>query len=420
MSVAARSFLSVPPRRGTKRAYGILSTYPPTPCGLATFTAALASGLEANGASVGVVRVADGTTSSGPRVIAELDNGVPASVRHATAALNSCGTVIVQHEYGLYGGTDGDEMLDILRALTVPVIVVAHTVLLDPTSHQKQVLEAICETASAVVVMAETARKRMCSRFDVDASKVTMIPHGATLASPEYQPDRSGRPVLLTWGLLGRGKGVEWAIDAMSDLKDLRPRPRYVVAGRTHPKVLSLEGEAYRDMLVARTWSQGVAPSVSFDATYRDLASLTHLVQDASVVVLPYDSQDQVTSGVLVDALAAGRPVVATAFPHAVELLSSGAGIVVPHRDAAALGAALRRVLSEPGLAASMACEAARLAPGFAWPAVARQYVALADELRADELRADELRADELRADELRADELRADGLLAEAQWVTV
>ena len=121
-------------------------------------------------------------------------------------------------------------------------------------------LEAICETASAVVVMAETARKRLCSRFDVDATKVTMIPHGATLASPDYHPDRSGRPVLLTWGLLGRGKGVEWVIDAMADLKDLRPRPRYVVAGRTHPKVLSPEGEAYREMLVARTLGQGGGP----------------------------------------------------------------------------------------------------------------------------------------------------------------
>jgi glycosyltransferase involved in cell wall biosynthesis len=316
--------------------------------------------------------------------MAELDNGVAASVREATAALNGCDTVIVQHEYGLYGGTDGDEMLDILRPLTVPAIVVAHTVLLDPTPHQKRVLEAICETASAVVVMAETARARLCARFEVDAAKVTTIPHGATLASPDYHPDRSGRPVLLTWGLLGRGKGIEWAIDAMTDLRDLRPRPRYVVAGRTHPKVVSSEGEAYREMLVARTWANGVAPSVTFDAAYRDLPSLTRLVQDATVVVLPYDSQDQVTSGVLVDALAAGRPVVATAFPHAVELLSSGAGIVVPHRDATALGAALRRVLCEPGLAESMAGEAARLAPAFSWPAVAGQYAALADDFLAD------------------------------------
>jgi glycosyltransferase involved in cell wall biosynthesis len=314
-------------------------------------------------------------------VLAELENGVPASVAEATAALNGCGVAIGQHDYGLYGGTDGDEVLDILRGLTVPSIVVAHTVLVEPTDHQKQVLEAIAETASVVVVMARTARQRLCNLFDVDAAKVAMIPHGAAMASPEYRPDRSGRPLLLTWGLLGPGKGIEWAIDAMADLRDLQPRPRYLVAGRTHPKVVSSEGEAYRDMLVARTWAMGVAPSVSFDAAYRDLVSLARLTQDASVVVLPYDSQDQVTSGVLVDAIAAGRPVVATAFPHAVELLSSGAGIVVPHRDPIALGAALRRVLTEPGLSASMARQAARLAPAFAWPAVARQYAALADSL---------------------------------------
>ncbi len=306
MSVAATLFRPVVPRPSAGRLYGILSTYPPTPCGLATFSAALARGLEANGAAVGVVRVSDGAASSDPGVMAELDNGVPASLTGATAALNGCDVAIVQHDYGLYGGTDGDEVLDILRGLTVPSIVVAHTVLLDPTDHQRQVLEAISEAASAVVVMAQTARQRLCSRFDVNASKVATIPHGAAMADPHYRPDRSGRPVLLTWGLLGRGTGIEWAIDAMADLRDLHPRPRYVVAGRTHPKVVSSEGEAYREMLVARTWAKGVAPSVTFDAAYRDLPSLTRLVQDATVVVLPYDSQDQVTSGVLVDALADG------------------------------------------------------------------------------------------------------------------
>src|SRR4029453_16766587 len=106
-------------------------------------------------------------------------------------------------------------------------------------------------------------------------------------------------------------------------------------------------------MLIKRTWVNQVAASVTFDATYRDVRSLTRLIQDAAVVVLPYDSRDQVTSGVLVDAVAAGRPVVATAFPHAVELLSSGAGIVVPHGDPAALAAALRRILPPPALAAA-------------------------------------------------------------------
>jgi glycosyltransferase involved in cell wall biosynthesis len=361
--------------------FGLLSTYPPTPCGLATFSAALARGLEANGAGVSVVRLADGTTSADPRVLTEMDNGVPASLAGASEALNSCDVAIVQHDYGLYGGADGEEVIDVLHRLTIPAIVVAHTVLLEPTAHQKKVLEEVAKAASVVVVMAMTARRRLCTRFDVDPAKVTMIPHGAATPPPQRPAPRRGRPLLLTWGLLGPGKGIESVIDAMSDLKDLNPPPRYVVAGTTHPKVLKSEGETYRDMLMARARSNGVAPLVTFDPAYRDVPSLTALIQDASVVVLPYDSRDQVTSGVLVDAIAAGRPVVATAFPHAVELLSSGAGMVVPHGDATALGAALHLFLTEPGRAAAMAREAARLAPGFGWPAIGRQYADLAERL---------------------------------------
>ncbi len=128
----------------------------------------------------------------------------------------------------------------------------------------------------------------------------------------------------------------------------------------------------------------GVADSVSFDADYRDVESLMALAQSSAVVVLPYDSTDQVTSGVLVEALASGRPVVATAFPHAVEMLSSGAGIVVDHDDPAALAAALRRVITEPRLAGAMAAEARRLAPQLAWPVVAGAYLALARRLLAE------------------------------------
>jgi glycosyltransferase involved in cell wall biosynthesis len=366
-------------RRG--RVVGILSTYPPTPCGLATFSAALARGLEANGTEVGVVRLADGARSADPRVLTEIDIDVPASVPRASVALNECDVAVVQHDYGLYGGADGEEVIDILHRLTIPSIVVAHTVLLEPTDHQKKVLEAVASAASVVVVMALTARRRLCSRYDVDPSKVTMIPHGAVTPPPRRRADYTGRPLLLTWGLLGPGKGIESAIDAMADLKDLSPLPRYVVAGSTHPKVRSSEGEAYRDMLMERARSNGVASSVTFDPAYRDVASLTALIQDASVVVLPYDSRDQVTSGVLVDAIAAGTPVVATAFPHAVELLSSGAGMVVPHGDAKALAAALRLFLTEPARSSAMATEAARLAPGFGWPAIGGQYADLAEGL---------------------------------------
>jgi glycosyltransferase involved in cell wall biosynthesis len=186
---------------------------------------------------------------------------------------------------------------------------------------------------------------------------------------------------LLTWGLLGPGKGIEWAIDALSLMKNLSPRPIYRIAGNTHPKVAALEGDAYRDMLARRTLDRGVSADVQFDAGYRNLDELAALISEASLVVLPYDSPDQVTSGVLVDAIAAGRPVIATAFPHAVELLSSGAGIVVPRRDPQALANAIHHALSSPRLLASMSDEARRLAPTLAWPSVAARYVALGEAL---------------------------------------
>ncbi len=167
------------------------------------------------------------------------------------------------------------------------------------------------------------------------------------------QRPTSQAPRLLTWGLLGPGKGIEWAIDALDLLADLVPRPNYIVAGTTHPKVREHSGEAYREMLVARAAAADTGGSVIFDDTYRDLNSLTELIQSADLVILPYDSADQVTSGVLVDAVAAGRPVVSTAFPHAVELLASGAGIVVPQRDPEALAAAIRTVSDRSGCAPS-------------------------------------------------------------------
>jgi glycosyltransferase involved in cell wall biosynthesis len=230
--------------------------------------------------------------------------------------------------------------------------------------------------------MTTAGRDRLCESFDVDPTKVSVIVHGAAvLGARAGGLDLAEQGTLLTWGLLGPGKGIEHAIDALALLRDVVPRPRYVIAGDTHPTVLAFEGEAYRDMLMARADRSRVAAQVTFDPGYRSVDGVAELLKAAAVVVLPYDSPDQVTSGVLVDAIAAGRPVVATAFPHAVELLGSGAGLVVPQGDAVALAAALRRVLTEPDLASDMAAEACRLAPDLAWSAVARQYVSLGDEL---------------------------------------
>lgn len=366
--------------RSAPVSFGILSTYSPTVCGLATFSAALAKGLELAGSDVSVVRVADGQPSASPRVVGELVGNSAPSIAACADLLSQNDVAVIQHEYGIYGGIDGDDVVEVMRQLTVPSILVAHTIPRNPTPHQKSVLEEVARLADRVVVMSDAASERLLRGFDVDRHKVSTIAHGATIP-PGAQSKRGGRPTILTWGLLGPGKGVERVIEAMGSLQELRGRPQYVVAGQTHPKVLAAEGEAYREARIEQARVSGLAGSVSFAPEYRSVSSLAVLVQSCAVVVLPYDSTDQVTSGVLVDAVASGRPVVATAFPHAIELLGTGAGIVVDHDDPDAMVSALRRVLSDPRLAGGMAAEGRRLAPTLAWPSIAMSYVALAQRL---------------------------------------
>jgi glycosyltransferase involved in cell wall biosynthesis len=182
----------------------------------------------------------------------------------------------------------------------------------------------------------------------------------------------------LTWGLLGPGKGIEHAIDAVALLRDRGLRVGYTVAGETHPRVRARDGEAYRDSLAARASAHGVADLVRFDARFLPARALGDLIGSADVVLLPYDSREQVTSGVLIEAITAGKPVVSTGFPHAVEVLSGGAGLLVGRQDPAAIADALARVFTEPGLSARMSGHAADLAPRLLWPAVALSYRDLA------------------------------------------
>ncbi|MEU8372195.1 glycosyltransferase [Micromonospora sp. NPDC048894] len=364
--------------------YGFLSTHPPTRCGLATFNSALAAQLTADGTRGGIVRVADrgDDLRAGPGVVHTWSTRTQAGWRDAATALNAFDVAVVQHEYGIYPGADGEDVLPLLRRLTVPSIVVLHTVLRRPSARQKSLLEQIVTAAGAVVTMTDTARDRLLVGYTVRPGKVTVIPHGAA-EQVGVPADRRTRPHLLTWGLLGPGKGVEWSLRALTRLQDLDPTPTYTVAGRTHPKVVEHQGEAYRAGLHRLGAQLGVAHAVDYQNVYHDQATLGRLIRSADVVVLPYDSREQVTSGVLIEAVAAGVPVVATAFPHAVELLTGGPGLVVPHQDPAALADAIRRMLTEPGLGARLAGRVRPLAADLRWPAVAARYGALAERLVA-------------------------------------
>jgi glycosyltransferase involved in cell wall biosynthesis len=377
-----------PLRSGSPASIGLLSTYPPTQCGLATFSAALREHLHRSPGEVSVVRVVDQPESHpGSEVVAHLVNGSPDSAAQAVARLNGFDVVVMQHEYGIYGGPDGVDVLEVVDGLTVPLVIVLHTVLQDPEPGQRHILLRLLRSADVVVTMTETARRRLINTYGADPQLVTVIPHGAIEHDvPVGTRPATERPVVLTWGLLGPGKGIEWAVDAMAGLRDLKPR--YLVVGKTHPKVLERDGEAYREALLARVAGHDLEDVVELDASYLDLPALAALVESADVVLLPYDSPDQVTSGVLIEAVAAGRPVVSTAFPHAIELLTDGAGLVVPQRDPAAIAAALRRILSEPGLSEAMAAQAELKAPSLFWRSVAARYQQVADGLVAAALAA--------------------------------
>jgi glycosyltransferase involved in cell wall biosynthesis len=357
---------------------GFVSTYPPTVCGLASYTASLLNAIARNRRSrlgLGVVSLSDESRhGNAPDVVFNHRVGDAPSLRATARALNAYDTVSIQHEFGIFGGPDGVEVLDLVSQLTVPTAVTFHTVLDQPTAHQRMIVESLSDQADRIVVMSQTASDRLILRYGADPTAVQVVPHGADALFAGPSLVTGPRPLVLTWGLIGPGKGLESVIAGLANLVDLEPRPRYLIAGATHPNVRAASGESYRDGLVDLVRRLGLKDIVEFDDRYLDRKSLARLVRSADVVVLPYSSVEQVTSGVLVEAIAAAKPVVATGFPHAVELLSGGAGITVPHGDSNAMSTALRRLLTDRPLRSRMAQKAQRLADGWYWPTIGERF----------------------------------------------
>jgi len=356
---------------------GFLSTYPSTQCGIATFCEALVTHLQATGADVGVVRLVDHRQAQLPPVVHQWAAGEAGAPTGVADALNTYDVAVIQHEYGIFPGPDGEALLQVLPLLTVPVVSILHTVLTEPSANQRRVLEWLVEFSTVLVTMTQTARDRLIAGWGVEPSRVVVIPHGATDNRSAMQHVLPARPTVLTWGLLSEGKGIEWALRGLSVLRETTPLPAYRIVGETHPRVLERDGEAYRESLVRLTHDLDLDGSVTFDGRYLSGPALREVVREADVVLLPYDSRDQVTSGVLTEAVVAGKPVISTTFPHAVELLSGGAGILVPQRDPVAIAAALAELLTTPGAAGRMAATSRRLASSLLWPAVAARYLEL-------------------------------------------
>jgi len=216
--------------------------------------------------------------------------------------------------------------------------------------------------------------------YDVAPAKVHLIPHGVAWAPAAVQSTHA-RPRILTWGLLGPGKGIEWGIRAMTLLTDLDPAPLYRVLGQTHPKVVIEQGENYRRSLTLLVDALGLKGDVQIDGRYRESAELAAEVAAADLILLPYDSRDQATSGVLVEAVAAGKLVIATQFPHSIELLSQGGGVLVDHERPDQIAGAIRDALADPARALAAQAVARESARANSWSAVAESYQTLASDL---------------------------------------
>lgn len=366
---------------GCSASIGFVSTYPPTVCGLATYTESLLGAISVDrgsSAGLGVVDVGDDDRKVDPGRVAHRHlAGDARSLDLATRVLNTFDTVSIQHEYGIFAGPDGEEVLDLMAGITVPTAVTLHTVLDAPTARQRAIIDQLGFAADRLVVMSETGSARLTRRYRVDSDRIEVIPHGANALFSGPSLATGARPLVLTWGLIGPGKGLESAIEAFGRLTDLDPAPRYLVAGATHPHVKEIAGEGYRRDLVALTRELGLEDIVEFDERYLDRASLARLVRSADLVLLPYTSTEQVTSGVLAEAIAAAKPVVATNFPHAVELLSGGAGLTALHGDLDGLADAIRMVLTDQPARVRMSREARRLADGWFWPSIGRRFAGL-------------------------------------------
>lgn len=290
-------------------------------------------------------------------------------------SVNAFDALIVHHALGRDGAMVPG-VVELLQRTDVPAIVVLHSLPEHPTAEQRTVVESVGGLARALVVNTHAAGDLLVGEYRQDISNVVVMPVGADVAPDrrERPHDANARLRVLTWGMLRPGKGIEHAIRAIALLEDRRREVGYLVAGPSHLQPSTATGDVYRESLARAAWKTRTAGSVKIDGMRRSPEVLAELVRSASVVIVPDDPSDDVASSVLAASIGAGRPVIATAFPHAVELLADGAGVVVPHGDAVALAKALGDVLDDPARLAAMAERAAQLAPQHAWPAVAGHY----------------------------------------------
>ena len=360
----------------------------PRRCGIATFTHDLHRAVSTARPDLEtcVVAMTDPgrTYDYPPAVRFQIRDEVIGDYVQAAEFLNNAGfdVVCLQHEYGIFGGEAGGNIVELLSRLEMPIVTTLHTVLSQPTPIQRDVMRRIIDASTKIVVMSEKGREFLRSVHDVPARKIEVIPHGIP-DFPFLETHHAkakfgfgGKTIILTFGLLSPNKGIEIMLDAMPGIIKSCPNAVYVILGATHPNLVRDQGEAYRESLTARVQELGIEDHVVFFDQFVDQATLLDFISMCDVYVTPYLNEAQMTSGTLAYSFGLGKAVVSTPYWHAKELLGDGRGILVPFGDAKALSAEIAGLLTNDVRRHAMRKRAYAASRSMTWAQTAKRYLA--------------------------------------------
>ncbi|MBW4329776.1 glycosyltransferase family 4 protein [Stakelama sp. CBK3Z-3] len=358
----------------------------PRRCGLATYTSHVVTALNARFPDLTVDHYAmdDGSGVEYPSSIHTIPARDPMAYREAAGLIEASGAqaIWVQHEFGIFGGDAGAHLMLLLERSTLPVVATLHTVLESPSPAERTVFERLLQRAGHLIVMAQRGRDMLCDLYDVAPERISVIEHGVP-DRPYVDPDKvkarydlSGRPIIMTFGLLAPDKGIDYMIEAMPAIVAEQPNACYVVIGATHPNLVREQGEAYRESLVRRVQALGIERNVRFIDSFLEEDSLLDWLEACDVYVTPYLNLAQVTSGTLSYAVALGKPVVSTPYIHAREILADDHGVIVSRRDSAALAKAVEQLLGDASQRGAMAARAYARGREMIWPKSAERGIA--------------------------------------------
>ncbi|MBA4305394.1 MAG: glycosyl transferase family 1 [Sphingopyxis sp.] len=361
----------------------LIGGFTPRRCGIATFTADIHDSIRAAYPDTEIdvyamASIANDIAFAAPVCGVIVENDRDSFIAAARQIESSHADLIwLQHEFGLFGGHAGDQILELLDRVAAPLFVTLHTVMPDPDEDQRRVISRITARASKLIVMSERAAFLLRTIFGADPEQIEIIPHGVPdrpfgrTEMFKEQHGLSGRQVIMTFGLLSPGKGIEAVISALPEIAATHPDVLYCIVGATHPNLLAREGEAYRDRLRKLAQDLGVENNIRWIDSFLETEALLDLIEAADIYVTPYHGANQATSGTLSYAVALGKAVVSTPYAHAVELLADDHGVLIPFGDSAALAREIGGLLDDPERLGAMQKRAYGRGRDMIWPAFA-------------------------------------------------